>query len=122
MLKVVFLEIVQSLLCTLVFLIYSYLKALTTCGLIIRSSYSPLGSPFIESFGNGKRNFSSDLSSESDLNDSGAWSTSSPTDTQEQAGADVNDVDEGDDSNQPAPQDPRTAAYEDGAHAEKPAG
>ncbi|KAG0600123.1 hypothetical protein M758_11G009000 [Ceratodon purpureus] len=88
-------------------------------GAVTRSLYSPL----VESFENAKRNSSNNLNSENNLNDSGAWRTSSPTDTptedQEQAGPVVNEAEGGDDSNQSTPQDPSTAAYGDGAHAEK---
>ena len=98
------------------------LLALIIRGLTIRSLYSPL----VESFENAKRNSSNNLNSENNLNDSGAWRTSSPTDTptedQEQAGPVVNEAEGGDDSNQSTPQDPSTAAYGDGAHAEKLAG
>lgn len=91
-------------------------------GLVFRSLYSPL----VESFGIAKRNPSSDVNSENDLNDSRAWNTSSPADTptqqQEQTEASVNAVDEGNDGIQSAPQDPLTDAYGDGAHAEKLAG
>ena len=86
-------------------------------------------SPLVESFEDAKRNSSSDLNSQNNLNDSGAWRTSSTTDTPtqhqqqelEQAGAGVNEV-EGDDSNQPASEDPLTAADRDGAPAGKLAG
>lgn len=83
-----------------------------------RSLYSPL----VESFGTAKRKSSSDVNSENDLNDSGAWSTSSPTDIPIQTEAGINEVDEGNNNIQSAPQDPLTAAYGDGAHAEKLAG
>lgn len=87
-------------------------------GAVTRSLYSPL----VASFGTAKGKLSSDLNIESDRNDSGAWRTSSPTDSpihhQEQAGEDVNEVEEND-SSRAAAQDPLTAAYGDGAHAEK---
>jgi hypothetical protein len=85
-----------------------------------------LYSPLVASFGTAKGKLSSDLNIESDRNDSGAWRTSLPTDSpihhQEQAGEDVNEVEEENDSSRPAAQDPLTAAYGDGAHAEKLAG
>lgn len=73
---------------------------------VTRSLYSPL----VESLGNAKR--SNDQNSEPVLNDSGAWSTSdAPTQHQEH----VIVVEEPN----ATPEDPATAAYGDGAHAEK---
>jgi len=77
-----------------------------------------LYSPLVESFGTAQRKSSSEVNSESDLNDSGAWSTSSPTHTStHQTEAGVNEVDEGNVSIESAPQDPLTAAYGDGTNA-----
>jgi len=82
-----------------------------------------LYSPLVESFGTPQRKLSGDGNSEIDLNDSGAWRTSSPADTRtQQTEAGVSEVDEGTDSIQSAPEDPVTISSEDAAHAEKLAG
>jgi len=88
---------------------YLQFKRLQLCSLLHRSLYSSL----VEEFGSTQRTFSNDLNNSfRKSNDSRA----SPSQQQEQPGADSNKI-QGTKS-----QDPVASAYGDGGHAEKLAG